>query len=151
VVLGGSLAVRPAAASDLYRRGISKHVLMPKAESDRGRHAARNLEVLIRCGVPPAAISEFGYRLLSTYGEARGVFEWANASGAKSIVIPIEIFSASRLRWIFNRELGALGIRTMVQAIAPQGYGVDDWWQHDAGRRDLRHELIKYAYYRIRY
>ena len=151
VVLGGGLDVRPAAAAELYNRGISPRVLVPKAESDRGRHAQLNREVLIQRGVPTAAIGEFNYRLLSTYGEARAVLEWARSCGAKSVVIPTAIFSTRRVRWIFNRELGPMGIRASVQAVTPLGYSVDDRWQHEAGLRNFRSELIKFAYYRLKY
>jgi len=70
---------------------------------------------------------------------------------SKSVVIPIEIFSTRRARWIFNRELGPAGIRATVQAIGPRLYSVDDWWRHEPGLMSFRNELIKFAYYRLRY
>jgi hypothetical protein len=39
----------------------------------------------------------------------------------------------------------------MVQAITPPWYNVDDWWRHKDGVIHFRSELIKYAYYRLRY
>jgi uncharacterized SAM-binding protein YcdF (DUF218 family) len=151
VVLGGGLGVRPAAAADLYRRGISPRVVVARAETDRGRHARLNIEALMRHGVPPSVIATFNYRLLSTYGEARGVRDWARSSGINSVVIPIDIFSARRVRWIFNRILGPAGIRVTVHAVAPPWYNRDDWWRHEEGRADFRDELIKFAYYLLRY
>jgi hypothetical protein len=38
-----------------------------------------------------------------------------------------------------------------VQAVAPPWYVADDGWRQVAGRADFRNELIKFAYYRLRY
>jgi hypothetical protein len=38
-ILGGRLDVRPAAAAELYKRGISRRILVATAETDHGRHA----------------------------------------------------------------------------------------------------------------
>ena len=151
VVLGGGLDVRPAAAAELYRRGISKRIIVATAATDRGRHAQLNRDILIRCGVPPEAIGPFRYDVLSTYGEALAVREWTRISGAQSVVLPTDIFSSRRVRWIFNRVLGPMRIRATVYAVAPPGYSVDDWWKHEAGWAVFRNELVKYAYYRLRY
>ena len=151
VVLGGGLGVRPAAAAELYKRGISKQVIVATAETDCGHHARLNRNILIRRGVPPEAIRPFRYDVLSTYGEAQAVREWAGIRQAKSMVLPTDIFSTRRVRWIFNRVLRPMGIRATVYAAAPPGYSVDDWWKHRAGWAAFRNELIKYAYYRLRY
>ena len=87
----------------------------------------------------------------STYGEARGILQWASANAINSVIIPTDIFPSRRVRWVFNHELAPAGIRVMVQAITPPGYNVDDWWRHEDGVIHFRSELIKYAYYRLRY
>src|ERR1700730_10101616 len=84
VVLGGGLDVRPAAAADLYKRGVSDQILVANAY---GRYANLNREELLKHGVPAAAITEFDYRLSSTYGEARAILEWAKTSDAKNLII----------------------------------------------------------------
>jgi hypothetical protein len=52
----------------------------------------------MRHDVPPSAIAEFNYEVLSTYGEALGVLQWAKANSVRSIVIPIDMFSTRRVR-----------------------------------------------------
>jgi uncharacterized SAM-binding protein YcdF (DUF218 family) len=151
VVLGGGRDLRPAAAAELYKKGIASRVLVAKAESDRGREASCMKERLLHKGVPPSAILTFEFQLHSTYGEAHGVLEWIKANPIKSVVIPIEIFQTRRVRWIFQRELAHPGVRVSVQAITPPGYCVDDWWLSDAGLTNFRSELIKFAYYRLMY
>jgi DUF218 domain len=151
VVLGGGLDIRPAAAAELYKRGIAPRIAIGMSEFDRGREGGLIRESLLQHGVPSTAIDPFSFGLHSTYGEARGILSWATNSGANSVIIPIDIFSARRVRWIFNHELNAMGMRAIVQAINPSGYTSEDWWRHAAGIRDFRNELIKFAYYRLRY
>jgi uncharacterized SAM-binding protein YcdF (DUF218 family) len=151
VVLGGGLGTRPPAAAVLYSLGVSRQVIVARAETDRGRHARLNREALMKHGVPPSAISEFKYEVLSTYGEAVGVLEWAKANHIKSIIIPIDMFSTRRVQWIFRRLLEPEGIRAIVSVAAPPLYGGRDWWRHRAGRSDFLNEVAKLAYYRLRY
>jgi hypothetical protein len=63
LVLGGGLDVRPFAAADLYKRGLSSHILVANAYLGQGRRDVLNLlpspadlnrEVLLKHGVPPA-------------------------------------------------------------------------------------------------
>ena len=151
VVLGGGLDVRPAAAADLYKRGMAPRVAVGLSEFDQGQDASLNREMLLRHGVPSTAIINFRFRPHTTYGEARGILEWAKTSGAKSVIIPIDIFPSRRVRWIFNRELTPAGIRVSVQAVTPPWYSVDDWWRHKAGWTHFGSEMIKFAYYRLKY
>jgi uncharacterized SAM-binding protein YcdF (DUF218 family) len=150
-VLGGGLGVRPAAAAELYHLGVSRQVIVARAETDHGRHARLNREALMRHNVPPSDIAEFNYEVLSTYGEALGVLQWARASRIKSVVIPIDMFSTRRVRWIFRRLLGPEGIDATVHAVAPPWYSTHNWWHHQAGWADFRNEVLKFAYYRLRY
>jgi uncharacterized SAM-binding protein YcdF (DUF218 family) len=151
VVLGGGVDVRPAAAADLYRRGFAPRIAVGTSELDHGQDGKVNREMLLQHGVFNTAIIDFPFRPHSTYGEARGILKWAKASGAKSVIIPMDIFPTRRVRWIFNHELAPAGIRVSVVAITPPWYNADDWWQHESGRTHFWSELIKYMYYRLRY
>jgi hypothetical protein len=126
VVLGGGIGVRPAAAAELYRLNVSQQVTAARAETDLGRHARLNREALMRHGVPPPAIAEFNYEVLSTYGEALGVLKWAKANRVRCIVIPIDMISTRRVRWIFERLLAPENINVAVHAIVPPWYSTND-------------------------
>jgi len=151
VVLGGGLDVRPAAAAELYKRAMAPRVAVGISEFDHGLDASLNRGMLLQNGVPASAIVEFGFWPHSTYGEARGILEWARVSGAQSVIIPIDIFQTRRVRWIFNRELGPAHIRPIIQAVTPSSYSADDWWLNELGFTNFRNELIKFIYYRLRY
>lgn len=151
VVLGGALDIRPAAAAALHNEGAAPLILVSRSDADRGREALRMRERLLACGVPAMAIVDFKIKLHSTYGEARGVVEFAQSGNIKRVIVPVEIFQTRRVQWIFRRELSRCGIRVAVRAIIPPDYNVYNWWKTKSGRMNFRHELIKLAYYRLRY
>src|SRR5262249_18687311 len=148
--LGGRTDVRPSAAGDLYKRGFASQILIAKTMRDP-LDTTLPRQLLLKLGVPTEAIVEFGDKLSSTYEEARAVLEWAKSSGAKSVIIPTELFPSRRVRWTFRREVAPAGIRIIVRAIKPPGYGVENWWKEKSGLIDFRNEVIKFAYYRLRY
>jgi uncharacterized SAM-binding protein YcdF (DUF218 family) len=157
-VLGGGLETRPFAAADLYNKGIAKLILIAAVKPSPAEklnivpsHVEQNRAVLLKLGVPPGAIIDFGNGVSNTYEEALALAEWAKTNGIKSIVVPTEIFSSRRVRWILNKELSPLGVRVEVQALPPLEYDIDDWWRHEAGVIGFQNEVIKYLYYRVKY
>ena len=149
--VGGALDVRPAAAAALFREGFAPFVLVTRSDADRGEEANRMRERLLAGEVPSKAIIDFRIQLHSTYGEARGVAEFAKLVGVKRVIVPVEIFQTRRVQWIFQRELLKQDIAVMVKAIVPPYYNVDNWWRTKLGRMNFRNELFKFAYYRLRY
>lgn len=61
------------------------------------------------------------------------------------------VFPTRRVRWIVERELGAVGVRVMVDALIPREYAITDWWRHEEGLTAFQNEVIKYLFYRIKY
>jgi uncharacterized SAM-binding protein YcdF (DUF218 family) len=108
-------------------------------------------QILSKLGVPQQAIVEFGNGSSNTYEEARAVLDWARVSGARSLIIPTDIFTSRRIRWIFQRQLAPVGVRVMVQSVEPPEYTIDDWWRHESGIIEFQNEVIKYLYYRLKY
>jgi uncharacterized SAM-binding protein YcdF (DUF218 family) len=157
-VLGGGLETRPFAAADLYKRGITKRILVAGVRLSPTEklailpsHVELNRTVLLKLGVPPEAIGSFGSDVSNTFQEARALVQWGKDNGAKDIIVPTEIFSSRRVRWILDKEAAASGVHVHVLALAPLEYGVDDWWRHAEGVVAFQNEIIKYLYYRTRY
>jgi len=151
VVLGGGLALRPAAAIQLYKEGYAPLILVARASVDLGREANFARDILLRGGVPLGAIGEFDFTLHSTYGEANGALDYVKSNDAKSLIIPTEIFSTRRVGWIFERKLGPTGAKIFIKPITPGNYGVNDWWRSRAGATDFLREVAKFLYYRLLY
>jgi hypothetical protein len=61
------------------------------------------------------------------------------------------MFSARRVRWIFQRELSGRGVTIEVPSFEPLGYTRGEWWKAEQGVVAFQNELIKYIYYRLKY
>jgi len=157
VVLGGGLEYRPFAAADYYRRGLVSKILVSNTGANPAErlgvlrsHVRANMEVLEKLGVPGAAIQPFGSNLHDTYEEAVALHDWAKRAGAHTILIPTDIFAARRLRWIMHRVFGNDAV-VLVPAIDPPDYTRNDWWKTEGGVITFQNEVVKYAYYRLKY
>jgi uncharacterized SAM-binding protein YcdF (DUF218 family) len=156
VVLGGGLDDRPFAAADLYRRGLASKVLISQVGDDPAasvgailNHTEANRQVLLKLGVPADAIETFGTANRNTREEAFSLRAWAHRNNASTFIIPTEIFSARRVKFIFQRELAAEKIE--VLALDAPLYRKDDWWKIDTGLITFQNEILKYIYYRLKY
>jgi uncharacterized SAM-binding protein YcdF (DUF218 family) len=156
-VFGGGLEYRPFAAAEYYRRGLIPKIVVSNIGSSPAErlgvlqsHVKANVEVLRKLGVPETAIETFGSNLKDTYAEAAALHEWALRAGVHKILIPTDIFAARRLRWILRRTFGNDAI-TLVPAVDVPDYTRTDWWQNENGVITFQNEIIKYAYYRLKY
>jgi uncharacterized SAM-binding protein YcdF (DUF218 family) len=158
VVLGGDIDVRPFAAAALYKQGYAAKILLSNIQFGKAErlglvpsNTELNRDVLRKLGVPETAIVTIGENNSSTQQEAAAVREWALQSQAKRIIVPTELFATRRTRWIFDRELGPVGVEVLVHAFPSPGYTLVDWWRHRYGLIDFNNEVLKYLYYRANY
>jgi uncharacterized SAM-binding protein YcdF (DUF218 family) len=156
-VLGGGIEDRPFAAADYYRRGLVKSVLLSNVHVGPAEHlgalptqVVATREILFKLGVPESAVEIFGDDLSNTHDEVLSLRAWARRTGARSIIVPTEIFPARRVRWMLHRVFGE-DVAIRVVALDPELYKRDDWWQHEEGIISFQNEVLKYLYYRIRY
>ena len=158
VVLGGGLEERPFVAAEYYQQGLAKKVLV--ADVGAGRltavgvspsHTELNRMVLIKLGVPEAAIEVFGTKLSNTEEEAVALREWAVRMHVRSVIVPTEDFSSRRLRWMLEQAFAGTGIGVRVPALSPSDYDAREWWRSHAGLLAFQNEIIKYIYYRLKY
>jgi uncharacterized SAM-binding protein YcdF (DUF218 family) len=158
VVLGGELEVRPFGAAELYKKDLVTKILVSQVIEGRSSriglipgHSELNRMVLLKLGVPDAAIEMFGQANRSTMDEAAALRDWADRHGASRIIIPTEIFSARRVRWIFNREFAGSSARLAIASFEPPNYTGAEWWKTEAGMIAFQNEIMKYLYYRLKY
>jgi uncharacterized SAM-binding protein YcdF (DUF218 family) len=157
-VLGGDLEVRPFVAAEFYKKGLVPKVLVSQVPEGRSStlggipgHSELNRMVLLKLGVPDAAIAMFGQANGSTKDEAVTLKDWAERNGISRIIIPTEIFSARRVRWIFGREFAGSSVHLEVAAFEPLNYTRAEWWKSAAGVITFQNEFMKYLYYRVEY
>jgi len=157
-VLGGRLDARPFAAAELYKKGLITKVLVSQvAEALSTKigatpgHAELNRMVLLKLGVPEAAIGTFGQASRSTLDEAAALRDWADEHHVSRIIVPTEIFAARRVRWIFNRQFAGSSVRLQILSFEAPGYTRAEWWKTEAGLITFQNEIMKYLYYRLKY
>jgi uncharacterized SAM-binding protein YcdF (DUF218 family) len=157
-VLGGGVNTRPFAAADLYKTGYAKLILItiarPSRVEDLGivpSNAELARSVLIKLGVPPQIIIDVGHNVSNTYEEAGALREWAQANGAKKIIVITEKFSSRRVQWIFDREFATGQAKVMIYTVPESDYDFDRWWQDERGIIQFQNEALKYIYYRLKY
>ena len=159
VVLGGGIYTRPFAAARLYKENFARRIIIANAKVYATAEGLKIIPhdpevtrgILLRLGVPSDAIATFGHDVSNTYEEARALAEWAEQNKAKRLIVPTEVFSSRRVRWVMRRQLDRLGVEVLVDGISPLQYDVDHWWQHDIGLIDFQNEILKYVYYRFKY
>jgi uncharacterized SAM-binding protein YcdF (DUF218 family) len=127
VVLGGGVDTRPFAAAEDYRQGLAHKILVANVPVSNvvtlgvsPSHTDINRRVIIKLGVPETDIETFGTELSSTYDEARALHEWAIRTHARSVIVPTEIFSARRVRWMLKRALPHTAVQ--IQTLDPATY-----------------------------
>jgi uncharacterized SAM-binding protein YcdF (DUF218 family) len=140
-VFGGGLADRPFAAAQYYHQGLVKKILVDLAESEA---------VLLELGIPASAIETFGNELKNTHQEALELRDWAQRHNLHSIIVPTEIFSTRRVRWMLHRAFPN-EFAIIVIALAPADYHQVDWWRQTKSVAAFKTEVIKYLYYLLRY
>jgi len=158
VVLGGGLETRPFVTAELWQRGLADKILLSQGPDERTAsmgaipsHSELNREVLLKLGVPAGAIETFGTASQNTREEAVALREWAKRNAASVFIIPSEIFSARRVRWIFCREFSGTAVSIEVPSVESRDYTRRDWWKTEQGLLAFQNEVFKYIYYRLKY
>jgi len=157
VILGGGVEDRPFAAAQYFRAGLAAKILLSNPHAGPAvrlglvaSDAAVSRAILLKLGVPADAIETFGQDLRDTHDEATALRDWADHAGAHRLIVPTEIFSTRRVRWMLERALGA-GFIVYVPALEPEDYQRGNWWQVTPGLIAFQNEVVKYAYYRMKY
>ena len=158
VILGGGLENRPFAAARLFRAGVAPQVLYMNVQLGPAEElgvvmteSEATRRILLSNGVPELSMTAIGNSVSSTYDESRAVREWVEKTGAKSVVIPTDLFHSRRVRWLFRKQLQCTPAQTYVQAVDPIRYQRTNWWQREEGLIAFQNELIKSVYYRLKY
>jgi uncharacterized SAM-binding protein YcdF (DUF218 family) len=158
VVLGGGLEDRPFEAARLFHAGLAPKILFMDVRQGPAvklgivpSEAELTRKVLIRQGVPETNLVVVGESVTSTFNESVAVRNWIQSSGATRIIIPTGLFHTRRVRWLFRKQLRRTGARVVVRAVNSPQYTAMDWWRHEQGVMAFQNEVLKMAYYWMRY
>ena len=158
VVLGGGLETRPFEAARLYHEGLAPKILLmdvkPSPTTKLGiMPPEKDLtrQVLLKKEVPDSDCITIGDGVANTYDESRAVRTWLEKTGAKKVLIPTDLFHTRRVRWLFRKQLKGTGGTVTVRAVAPEQYQATNWWRHEEGLIAFQNEVVKSAYYHLKY
>jgi uncharacterized SAM-binding protein YcdF (DUF218 family) len=158
VVLGGGPDTRPFEAARLFHQGLAPKILLmnprPSAATELGllpTEADLSRDILLKQKVPADAIFVAADLVTNSYDESICVRNWAGTNKVRSVIIPTDVFHTRRVRWLYAKEFSATGIRVEIEAVPGHEYSRDDWWQHEQGVVAFQNEVLKYAYYRLKY
>ena len=158
VVLGGGMETRPFEAARLYHLALAPKILLTATKPLPSEQLGVNppemeiaRRILVKKDVPDSAIVVAPGFVNSTYDEAMAVRNWAKTNHIKRLIIATDVFHTRRAGWLFRKELGPAGIRVEVDAVPVREYTLADWWKHDQGVGAFQNEILKYAFYRIKY
>jgi uncharacterized SAM-binding protein YcdF (DUF218 family) len=158
VVLGGGPETRPFEAARLFHLGLAPRILLmdprrlPSTElglTPTDADLARS--VLLKKGVPAGAIFVTADIVTNSYDESIALRQWAGTNGVTRAIIPTDIFHTRRVRWLYRKELRGTGIWVEVDAVPVHEYTAGDWWQHEQGVLGFQNEVLKFAYYQVKY
>ena len=156
VVLGGGANFRSFAAGRLYHSGWAPTIVVMNSElraTDRLGLTIPEAElvrrILLSNAVPAEAIQILGTNLTSTHDEALTLKQWSQDSHAASFLIPTGPFHARRVRWVFRKVFRDAPARLTVTTIDPNE--CQGWWRHEKVLMDFQNEVVKFAYYLVRY
>jgi uncharacterized SAM-binding protein YcdF (DUF218 family) len=155
VILGGGLDQRPRAAADLYKRGLAREVWITHDNSTDNLLLPSVVNptraTLVKLGIPDTVIVDVPGPASNTYDEAKVVSLWPHTASVKSLIIPTDAFHTRRTKWTFEKFLGARNIKLVVQPIYSRMNYPEKWWRGDESRTNFGKEVVKYAYYRLKY
>ena len=159
VILGGGVENRPVAAAKLFQEGCAPKILFMDVRLGPGAKMGILLpeqemtrRILLSNNVPETAFEKLGSGVTSTYDESRAVRAWVEKTGAKSIIIPTDLFHTRRARWVFRHELHSDGVKVYVCPVVPvEGYGTGNWWHYEQGLISFENEVVKLVYYWCKY
>jgi len=158
VILGGGLDTRPFEAAKLYHQGIAPKILLLNVRTNHTDELAITVtqtelsrQVLLKKDVPADAVIVIGDGVASTRDESVAVRKWVDENHPKRIIIPTDPFHAPGVKRLFGKALKGTSTEVRTDAVAARDYTANDWWRHEEGLIAFQNELIKFAYYRLKY
>ena len=154
VALGGDYDNRTTQAALLYRAGYAPFVMLtaveiapPQARTD---HPEWRVTLLSNAGVPAENLV-LDSTATTSFEEATATLALMQARGWQTALVVSEPPHMRRLDWVWGKVFVGSGKRYILVASEPPWWDADRWWQNEDSRQFVLNELIKLAYYFIKY
>jgi uncharacterized SAM-binding protein YcdF (DUF218 family) len=161
VVLSGAPAERVHEAADLFREGWAPRVLVTAPAPRPAELALARLGVrvpteqegaraiAVGLGVPASAFDVVPGPVDSTAAEARALRALAAGGGWRRVLVVTSPYHTRRVRGLFRRALGGVGVEVLVVPSRHSDYRPGDWWRDRTEARNLVVEYQKLLFYAL--
>jgi uncharacterized SAM-binding protein YcdF (DUF218 family) len=159
-LLNGDFNRRPFHASELYRNGFARRIIIARAEDSPSvklgvtqNTTDLSVQTLKKLGVPAGAIIELRPPggVTSTYDEATALREYVVRSKPLNIILVTSEFHSRRASWTFHHVLDGTASRLMLSPVSDSKYTVTNWWRQEDGLIACQNEYLKLFFYRLHY
>lgn len=148
----GDTIVRLKGGADLYKKGLSKTIFVPRMERMEGLEEIKNqgivileqrdlaIVVLKGLGVSSAAIETSEQEVTSTMEEAKEVQNFVGIKGYKSVLLVTSKYHSRRAYLIFKDALK--GKAKVISVPSPyDSYNPERWWKRE---KDWKRVILEY-------
>jgi uncharacterized SAM-binding protein YcdF (DUF218 family) len=160
-VFAGTTVERPLEAADLFRDGYAPRIVVTRAVVEQAtfqleRRGVRiasehdlNTEVLLKVGVPRAALIAPAFVHDNTAEEARTLRELALQHGWRRVLLVTSKYHVRRVRLAAHRALRGTDVEVLVRGSRYDPSTPDRWWTRRNDLRWLATEIPKLIAYAI--
>lgn len=158
-VLSGSRADRWLEAADLYRAGYAPLIVLSSGPTDGAEIFLRERgielpmegeeirDILVRLGIPAAAVLPLDDRNDNTGEEASNIRELARRRNWRALIVVTSKYHTRRARLAMRRGFSGLPTTIVMRASRYDLYNAGRWWQRRADLRNTLFELAKLTAY----
>ncbi len=154
VVLGGGRGTRVDRAKQLFDSGHAEIILVTglntKSAGSAHTIADKRVRYLLDRGVPAAAI-RFDYRSANSYEEAHNTRAFMEEQGLHRALVVSDPPHMRRLAWVWERVFASSNAQVTLVPSRPHWWNAEHWWNNLESAGFVVSELIKIAYYHVRY
>lgn len=87
----------------------------------------------------------------STMEESDGILEYCKQRGLKKITVISSALHMRRVRWVFEEKFAEDGVEVLFHGANADEFNKSNWWQCEEGLIFAQNEMVKLAYYFIKY
>jgi uncharacterized SAM-binding protein YcdF (DUF218 family) len=154
IILGGDAGARTMRGIELYRRNLSRLIILIGLED--GETVAQPFylnwrsQMLIAAGIPKDSI-EFDAASKNSWEEASATLKLAQARGWKRIMVVSDPPHLRRLLWVWSKTFEDSGVEVVLVAGTPWWWNAEKWWTSEPSAKFVVNEYIKLGYYFLKY
>lgn len=150
VVLGGRYPYRDQHGIDLYQQGLAREIWRTgPIHSPGGRLIQAAQQLALDQGVPADAY--FMLESYSTWDDGQQIAALAREREVQHLLIVTDWAHSRRALCVIRQHLAGSNVTILYDPPRQFPVQAENWWQHPLGQEFVIGELVKTAYYWLRY